>query len=288
MKYLILDYSRSKEVTPLKSVGRKYVSGIFNSRLGNYFKGTRIYKEYEQNRKCRQLFPQRAEFAWEELEFICITLPMSPEKLGSLPEKGVQRRILESLDMLPEKRGGQISVPDGLCLLEAQKGLEEYIPPGIFLCEDKDEVYIKILNEYISHLTDYGYVYKRNARLLFLDDGSHQADVYIQKLVKDWNYVSVFSSRHEHFEKLYQKLYEEEGLMIECAGPEMEGRCSGDIVIDLTAGWKGLQYRYPIGAYVLDVTFSRAKEEYLRVKNVPLSKYVQLATVAKQGYGQGF
>lgn len=250
-------------------------------------------KEEEQNQKNR-LFPEvvrRMQRHLPRLNIACtdetlgdikrirITLEMLPRYLQAVNSRLIQKKICKKLEQ--EAKGEQ------LCLLAVEPQLEDYVPEGFLWCEDMDEVFINMLDGFVEEMCKkdsplYGeqQVSKRTSRLCFVDDGTRNAAEYIRRLSKDWNYVTVCSNRHQELEYLYRYLYEEEGLMVQCAEFRAGSIQSGSLVIDLSSAWKGLHHIYPKGAYILDVSFSHEKEKYLREKGIRMDRYQQLCMVA--------
>ncbi len=291
MEYLILDYkntpSSERENTVLDKVIKKY-------RLFEHFP---LFKQYKKYKQYRQLMPCWKSRVYENIEFVNITIPMSLKELSQLTPEKVQKRIWE---VIASNAISQQNVRFFAVLPE----LGNYIPPQLKWCEDTDELYIILIQGFLSELcrdcnegkvqedisVRNHYVPKGTACLWFLDDGTRDIASYIRQLSKDWNYVTVCSNRHWQLDPLYQKLYEEEGLMIQCmdwekskqtrqdtgAMPSEEGlHGQANIVIDLTSDWKGIHHIYPKNSYVFDTTFSKEKQGYLRAKQVKLADYIQ-------------
>lgn len=292
LKYIVIDYEKPKLKTaiPIGGTSFKQLDRIpLLSSIKKFWRNRR----FEKQKSYDFLQLERKEITWQDRKIIYLIVPLYPKNLSELPIMEIQKQILCSLYGFPEKervffrklgknifsqkKPRSVMLEDEFYLLEVQKKLEDCVPNEIPRCEDQAEIYKNVFQEAIENLSKYGYIQRRSARLLFLDDGSREAKPYIQSLSKDWNYVSVYSNRHKELEELYQNLYEEEGLMIECIGPERKELCRGEVVIDLTKEWKGIHRIYPEGSHVLDVTFSHEKEEYLRVKKAKISGYLQAA-----------
>lgn len=261
MKYVIIDYS--KTVKPIKK--QKYL------RLFNYLQ---IFKQH------RQLNIERKEINCYNLEFIYITLQISSNNLKQLKPEQTKKKIQGIFDK-----------KEKYCLLTCQPELFSYLPHDMEWCEDMDEIYINILATLIlqhgdkqksanKEKTNKQLYYQKDAQLLFIDDGSRDAAAYIRRLSENWNYVTVCSNRHGELEPVYEQLYAEEGLMVQCCN--YTGKINSEpgrltIVIDLSADWKGIHRIYPENSYVYDTIFSKEKQAYLRIKQVQVAEYMQLA-----------
>lgn len=161
-------------------------------------------------------------------------------------------------------------------VLAVQRGLEAFLPEDAQWAEDVDEVYIKLMNGYLNQLRQKRCICPQKARMLIIDDGSKDVVRYVRELTGGWNYVTVCSNRHEQLDEMYRELYEKDGLMVSCLAYSPDADPNGDVVIDLTDSWKGLHRIYPENAYVLDITFSKEKRDYLRAKHVKVMDYVQV------------
>lgn len=240
MRYLVFDYAEKEPV-----------------------KKTKLFKKFKLYMQYRQFIPKHTELKCGETEMIYVNLSESTDqKENGYILKRVQKWLMEQGDYR---------------ILAAQKGLADCIPRDAEWTEDPDEVYIRLLRHYMDRLLVEGCISRKNARLLFVDDGTRDIRRYITELSGDWNYMTVCSERHDELEELYRRLYEEDGLMVSCLAFRPDANPQGDLVIDLTGSWKGIHRIYPPEAYVLDVTFSREKKEYLYIRHARIKAYVQVA-----------
>lgn len=295
MRYMILDY----EPNSVPVVKKHELHKIFK-----ILEKSRIYKKYQLYQQHKQLFVKKEEFRWDERKLIYVSVLLPPKELQRFSMDEVEEVILQSITVdetrtSENKRCKQFQEyklfkqykknkqykqfrqyeqfrQEEICLLAVKKELERYVSSQFSWCADVDEVYINLLQQQIEVLCKSKNISRKSARLLFLDDGTYNIEEYMKCLTKDWNYVSVFSNRHEELEELYRYLYEEEGLMVECMGREMCHSGQGDMVIDLMGSYKGIHRIYAESAYVLDVTFSAEKEKYIRDKWGKCERYAQI------------
>lgn len=299
---MVVDYSKSSLLK--KTQGKAQSKWIFRLKKRKLLKHFGMFEKYVKYIQLKQLFPVREDICCCAMEFVYITIPMVPKELNQLPSEKIQKKLLSVLTRSPVAAGDVVvtatekmkNIEMEYRLLAVQPELERYVLPIMAGCEDEDEVYIIMANRMIDKILSNGDLFKGDARLVFLDDGTRNVQYYISTLAKDWNYVVVCSNRHEELELLYREFYEEEGLMIQCADYEKARRGQGltqsngnerqsvqkNIVVDLTSDWKGIHRIYPPGSYVLDVTFSHEKEEYLEAKGARLEKYYQVCSVPKE------
>lgn len=269
MKYLIVD-DNGLQTGTLKKDG--FVKNLLyrfrhGKRIWKWIKERKLYQKWRICQSYRHAVCSSREAAFGNTEFICMSLPLRPKELAQLSEEQIGRLLIKPF----EKSEKEIR------LFAVQRELLAYIPPQMSWCENSKEVYIMIAQHLVPILCGKYSLSRKTARLLFLDDGSCEADAFIRPLSQYWNYVTVCSNRQEALEELYQQLYEEEGLMVESRELDRRTACQGDLVIDLTGDWQGLHRMYPAHALVMDLTFSREKEQYLCAKQARPRVYIQLA-----------
>lgn len=262
MDYLVLGYADKK-------VGctRRNSSSCLEcmNKLCELLKHTRLFRKYELYIQYRQFVPQKMEVEYETGRILYVNLP---DNMRIFSEMSARRMEKFRERYLPEK--GMYKV------LAVQQGLEPFLPDDAKWAEDVEEFYIILVKNYMNQLLEKQCIHPGKARMLIIDDGTKDVVRYVRELTGSWNYVTVCSNRHEQLDEIYRELYEEDGLMVSCLALSPNADPNGDLVIDLTASWKGLHRIYPENAYVLDVTFSREKREYLRAKHVNVKDYVQV------------
>lgn len=258
MKYVILDY-----VNPNRKV--------FSVKKGKKYE---LLKHLRMYRQLKQLKVERQDIDCGEYAIIRIVIHAYLGELKLFPKELIKKKIWETLTLVPEafvqNEGYQ-----GLYMFQAADGLKEYVPDKIIWTRESDDLCLDFFQKMLEFMCERDYVDKSKEKLILLDDGTRDIRLFLGKLCKDWNYVCVYSKRHEELEEEYAHLYKEAGLMVEC-WYECPHNAVGGVVVDLTGCWNGVHRIYPKDSKVLDATFSREKEKYLQVKDVKLNSYVQL------------
>lgn len=269
MRYLIIDDKAAQAVQLQKDGCIKSFLCRFQhgKRIWKWIKGRKLYQKWMICQSYRHAVCNSRETVFGDMEFVCMSLPLRPKELAQLSEEQIGRLLIKPFEKSAKDIG----------LFAVQRELLAYIPPHLSWCGNSKEVYIMIMQHLIPILCGKYRLSRKTARLLFLEDGSCEADAFIRPLSQYWNYVTVCSNRQESLEELYQQLYEEEGLMVESRELDRLTACQGDLVIDLTGDWRGLHRMYPAQALVIDLTFSREKEQYLYAKQARPRVYIQLA-----------
>lgn len=251
MQYVVINYIGRCQA-PL---GEDREEAGFDRYFGKFYellKKSQIFKHFELNKQCQELQIERSNRQIKGISMVYLTICAYPKELEKLPKKKIQAKVLHTLMPVPENEAGRLDADTDtrLSLLYVHPSLASYVPEALNKCDEEDEVYIKLMQAYLLQAcTDAG-LDRKNAKILFLDDGASPVDMYMKVLLKDWNYVAVYSKRHERWEDCYRQLYEEEGLMVECCSTRAQ--CEGDVVVDLSKSPKNLQHMYPKGSLVLN------------------------------------
>lgn len=278
MTYLILDYAPVGK----QQAAMEEKSGRMRTFLRKYQKkynqkasagaaaphGMKLFKlleQFQKNKQLQQLSIEKHLSFCKELQqdFMYIMVRAIPKELQELPQEGVQDRIEEAIS------------EENVCILQAEPDLYPYLPKGISWTDEAEEVYINLLRHSIAVQLAEGRVEKKNARLAFLVDHPSDAIAYIDSLSRGFNYVSVCAKQHDELEGLYERLYEEEGLMVQALPWDVHQRMVGDVAVDLTNSPKGLHRLYPEKAPVLDLSISHEKERMLAGRGGNLN-YIQI------------
>lgn len=247
---------------------RKVLS-IQKSKKYELLKYLRMYKQL------KQLKIERQDVQYDGYSVIRIVVHGYLGELKLFPRDLIRKRIWEMLTFVPQQfvcdENKQIYA------FQTLDGMEEYVPDNLPWTGESDELYLDLLQKIIAGLCEADKIHKVEDKLIFVDDGSRDVDCFLKVLCRDWNYVAVYSKRHEQLENAYACIYEKEGLIVECLD-KMPQEQQGGVVIDLTGSWNGLHRVYPENSLVLDLTYSREKERYLRAKNVRLADYIPVAS----------
>ncbi len=249
MKYVVINYVGKCQSPPGEDRKEVWFYRCFK-KFFELLKKLRFFKQFELYRQCSQLQIERSDRQVAGISIIYLTICAYPRELEKLPEKRIQEKVLCALTLVPEKMIGQQDADMRLSLLYVHPALISYVPEVLQKSDEEDEVYINLMQAYLMQACTTSDLDRRHAKLLFLDDGKGPVDMYMKALSKDWNYVAVYSKRHEQWEDCYRQLYEEEGLMVECCSAKAQ--CKGDVVIDLSESPKKLQHMYPAGSLVLN------------------------------------
>lgn len=248
MVYLIVSYESSGKVKQEQSGCRKQK---------RFLKLCKLWKYLQKYIQLRQLVINQQLF-WDEAlkeQFMYITVQALPKELEALSPKRVCSRLRESISF------------ENSCLLQAESALLPYIPSELERCMEPQEIYIKFLKRSLAVQLERFHINKKHAKLLFLVEDAEEAAPYIQVLAPGWNYVSVCAKNQEGLEAVYERLYEEEGLMVQEAVWDFRQCQEGDVAVDLTKNSRGIYRMYPENAPVLDIYVSREKERMLASRN---------------------
>lgn len=209
-----------------------------------------FFKHLRKYIKLKQLKIERKQFLYDDMKCIVLVIPMGNRDLRRVPVAGLQKKL-------------RCEMGDFSWILLSEPVVRQFLPGEVPVCEDVAEIFLPILRGVMPKILEERSVCRKYARLLVLDDGSADVSHLIQELAEGWNYVTVCSVRQQELEDVYAALFEEEGLMVQAVVWDWNMQCEGDVVVDLTADYKGIHRMYPKGSIVLDVNLSHEKERYL-------------------------
>lgn len=201
--------------------------------------------------------------------------------------KTIMKKLLYTVEeiILIGKQGIRIELPFTSAEIEElprsyveqyiQKILEVYGFTECYLCEklkllrgtfgkEKKWLFSYLLFEKgISSFLRDCHIEKRNARFVLIDSGDRKAEMILESLLGFANYLTIVTSRMEHFGNAVEVVYEETGLMMDLASSYSEIHRSGNVVINLNRENYRLYSQMEENSYVVDLEFTEAKHGYI-------------------------